>query len=306
MKATKLRIGPSFELRFDPGSRRAISIGANISVWDLETRKRIVRSHPLKHPSHVRWSPSGDSLAVKSTSGELVIVDATTLAIISRLQSRQAGEGCETVFSPDGHRLLDGTWDGLLATYDIEAQSRQLEHTFPQTMITSIVSSRSDTYAAAVIRPKASSGLPQVLEHAICLAEWSDSGLALRTVPKKFHGVKALAFDRTEKLLAIMRNNGPDEGGTIEIIEVEHGQSIASRPCVLSHNGSSIDWSPDNRLIGTVDLSGFRFYAATDLTEIIHVPWKYPSHVEFSGDGKYVAFGAWSGGEIRLVNTVIG
>jgi WD40 repeat protein len=240
MKAAKLRIGPSYELRFDPESRQAISIGRNISVWDLTTGKRVIRSHPLKHPSHVHWSPSGDFLCVKSTSGELIVVNAATLQITSRLQTGRAGEGCEAVFSPDGDRLLDGTWGGMLATYNITSQSRQLEHSFPHAMITSIVPSRSRTRAAIVVPPKISGGPPPGPQHSIVLAEWSKSGVALRTVERKFHEVQDTAFDSSEERLAVLRYSGNFPEGCIDIVDVEQGKTIASRSCVLSPNGGRL------------------------------------------------------------------
>lgn len=305
MQAWKLRIGPSYELRFDPESRRAISFGRNISVWDLATRTRAIRAHPLKHPSHVHWSPGGDSLSVKSTSGELVLVNAQTLQITAQLQTKRAGEGCESVFSPSGDRLLDGTWGGVLATYDLASQSRQVEYSFLNTMITSIEPSRSGALAAVVLQPKCSAGLPPGPQHSICLVEWSRSGLALRNLGKKFHEVEATAFDSSEHHLAIMRHNGSFPKGCIDVFNVKEGRTIASRPCALSSNGSSICWSPKGGMIGTVESDGFRFYDAAELREIAHLPWEYASHIEYSRDGKYLALGAWSGGEIRLADSIV-
>jgi WD40 repeat protein len=305
MKAAKLRIGPSYELRFDPESRRAISFGSNISVWDLKTGKRTARAHPLKHPSHVHWSPNGDSLSVKSTSGELILVSAETLQITARLQTKRAGEGSEAVFSPSGDRLLDGTWEGMLATYEVASQSRQLEHSFPNAMITSIEPSWSSALAAVVVHQKSSTGRSPEPQHSICIAEWSRSGLAMRTIGTKFHDVKATAFDRSERRLAIMRRDGSNTDACIDIVDVMNGQTIASRACVLSPNGSSLGWSPDGDVIGIVEKDGFRFYDVPDLKEIVQLPMKYASHIEFSRDGKYIALGAWSGGEIRFADSVL-
>ncbi len=129
--------------------------------------------------------------------------------------------------------------------------------------------------------------------------------MALRTIDAKFHTIKATAFDRNEDRLAIIRDNGAFPEGGIEVIDVRDGHTISFRACVLSPNGSSICWSPDGGVIGTVENDGFRFYDAANLEEIAHEPWKYPSHIEFTRDGKYLAFGAWSGGEIRSADSVL-
>jgi WD40 repeat protein len=235
----------------------------------------------------------------------LIVVSAQTLEIVARLQTKKAGEGCEAVFSPSGDRILDGTWGGMLATYDVASQTRQLEHSFASAMITSIEPSPSGNISAVVVQPKSSAGLPPGPQHTIHLAEWLSSGLTLRRIDAKFHTIKATAFDRNEDRLAIIRDNGVFPEGGIEVIDVRDGHTISFRACVLSSNGSSICWSPDGGVIGTVENDGFRFYDAASLEEIAHVPWKYPSHIEFTRDGKYLAFGAWSGGEIRSADSVL-
>ena len=244
-------------------------------------------------------------MLVESTSGELIVVNAETSEITARIQSKRAGEGCEAVFSPFGDSILDGTWEGTIATYELESQTRQLNYSFPDTMITCIEPSRSGALAAVVVQPKMSAGLAPGPQHSISIAAWSTSGLTLRTMDAKFQTIKAIAFAHNESRLAIMRYNGDRPEGRIEVIDVMNGHTIASRACILSPNGSSICWSPDGGVIGAVERDGFRFYAVASLEEISHVPWKYASHIEFSRDGKYLALGAWCGGEIRSVGSVL-
>ena len=117
---------------------------------------------------------------------------------------------------------------------------------------------------------------------------------------------KATAFDSSEQFLALLRYDPYFPDGRIDLIDVKEGRTITSRPCVLSPNGGSICWSPDRRIVGTVESDGFHFYDATNLEEIARLPWQYPCHVEFSRDGKNLALGAWSGGEIRPAESVFG
>lgn len=172
-------------------------------------------------------------------------------------------------------------------------------------MITGIEPSPSGNISAIVVQPKDSAGLGPGPQHSIYIAEWSSSGLALRTIDMKFSRVTATAFDRSEDRLAMIRDNGAFPEGCIEIIDTRHGHTIASRACALSPNGSSICWSPNGEVIGAVVNGGFRFYDVEDLVEFAQIPWKYAAHVEFSRDGEYLAFGAWSGGEIRSAGSVL-
>ena len=301
----KFRIGPSFELRFDPHSGRAVSLGRNVSLWDLTTGKRILRAHPLKHPSHVRWSPFGDRIALNSTSGELLLLSADNLECITQIQSKSAGEGSGMAFSPAGDRLVDGTWDGVLATHDLQSLARTLEAQFPDTMITSIESSPSGRLAAIVLQLKHSAAPVTGPRQSVCLAQWAPSELALHRLDLDIDGVKNTAFDNTESRLAVVRRDGRARSDCIEIIDLAGKRVIASVGCRLSPNSNSIAWSPDGNFIAAVEEDGFRFYDASQLKSIASLEFRYACHVEFSADGRFVAFGAWSGGEIRLTETVL-
>ena len=300
----KLRIGPSFEMRFDPTSRRAISLGRNVSLWDLATGTRILRAHPLKNPSHVRWSPIGDRIALKSTSGELLLLSADNLECIAQIQSKAAGEGSGVAFSPSGDRLVDGTWAGVLTTHDLQSLERQLEAQFPDTMITSIEPSPSGRLAAIVLQLKHSAAPVKGPRQSVCIAQWAPSELALQRLELDIDGVKTAAFDNTESRLAVVGRDGRAQSDCIEIIELAGRRVVASVGCRLSPNGSSIAWSPDGSFIAAVEDDGFRFYDASQLKPIASLAFRYASHVEFSADGRFVALGAWSSGEIRLTETV--
>jgi WD40 repeat protein len=301
-----VRIGPSFELRVDPGAARAVSLGRNVTLLDLKTKKPLVRSHPFSHPSHVNWSADGTKLCIKSTSGELVVADAASLEINARLQPKAVGEGCEVVFSPEGGRVLDGTWDGLLALYDVQSGSRQLEHLFPECMLTSIVSSPSHRLAAFVVQPKESADLGPGPQHKIYIVEWSDLSLNLRELPRKWQTIDSLAFDTSEKFLAVLRHDAAYPKARLETVELSSCEIRASRNCALGSCGSEVAWSPDGLTLAVVEQDGFHFYAVDTMREVAHEAFQYACHVEFSPDGDWIALGAWSKGVIRSTRRVLG
>ena len=70
--------------------------------------------HPVSHPSHADFSPAGDLLAVKDTSGEIVVLAADSLEVLAQHDGRPWGEGAEVIFSPCGAYLVDGSWNGDL------------------------------------------------------------------------------------------------------------------------------------------------------------------------------------------------
>jgi hypothetical protein len=75
---------------------------------------------PAEPSFGVAFSPSGQELAVKNTSGECWILDSTDLGILLRLGGRQFGEGSPPAFAYDG-AMIDGSWNGDLLARDIKS-----------------------------------------------------------------------------------------------------------------------------------------------------------------------------------------
>lgn len=59
------------------------AVGRNVVVIDLDRRERLSTTHPLKHASSAIFSAKGDALAVKSTSGHIVVLNPETGEVIS-------------------------------------------------------------------------------------------------------------------------------------------------------------------------------------------------------------------------------
>jgi WD40 repeat protein len=240
----------------------------------------------------------------------LLLLSADKLECIAQIQSKSAGEGSGIAFSPAGDRLVDGTWDGVLATHDLQSLARTLEAQFLDTMITSIESSPSGRLAAIVLQLKHSAAPVTGPRQSVCLAQWAPSELALHRpgghrLELDIDGVKTTAFDNTESRLAVVRRDGRARSDCIEIIDLAEKRVAACVGCRLSPNGDSIAWSPDGTFIAAVEEDGFRFYDASQLKSIASLEFRYACHVEFSADGRFVALGAWSGGEIRLTETIL-
>lgn len=108
-----------FSVAFDPAGRRLATSGADRSVriWDFDSRKEILR---LDHPTDcevVVWAPDGRSVVTGCDDGSIMVWDSETGALL-----RKAGIATSTArfirFSPDGHRMLLGAYDGVLRIVD--------------------------------------------------------------------------------------------------------------------------------------------------------------------------------------------
>jgi WD40 repeat protein/serine/threonine protein kinase len=106
--------GQAMSLAFDPSGRRLAVYGddRSVSLWDLESKK-IAKRFAAAGPDGlfkgvVRFSPSGNWLAIGETDGHVHLVDAGTCEV--RISFRAASEGITALaFSPDGMLLASGS-----------------------------------------------------------------------------------------------------------------------------------------------------------------------------------------------------
>ncbi len=98
-----------FYIAWSPdGSRLAFGGGLappyTMTTVDFTTNAAVITEFPYGYPGEIRWSPSGDALAVSTyhqepVRHELYIVDPATGV------ARHVGSGCHVVWSPDGRYL---------------------------------------------------------------------------------------------------------------------------------------------------------------------------------------------------------
>jgi len=109
-------------IAFSPkGDRVATLSPRQVAVWSPVTKKKHWGAHVISHPSDVAFSPNGKRLAVKSTSGQIVLVDAQTGDVEVDFDNQADGAGCNVCFSPTGRQLLNGTWRGCLQVHSLKS-----------------------------------------------------------------------------------------------------------------------------------------------------------------------------------------
>ncbi len=110
-------IGTSYEARFSAdGSLLAVVGRSHVGVWDTARGRRIGSAPRLQNPSSVDFSPDGARLALKNTSGDVVVAALPEREEVARFEG--AGEGASIRFAPDGAHLVDSNWSGRLMVRD--------------------------------------------------------------------------------------------------------------------------------------------------------------------------------------------
>jgi WD40 repeat protein len=88
----------------------------DVFLWDLKSGRQNARARPFRHPASASFSPSGEFLAVKNTSGRIAVLSARDGTIVSDFRNFKNGEGSRIRFSACGESssMLPG-WGGCMS-----------------------------------------------------------------------------------------------------------------------------------------------------------------------------------------------
>jgi WD40 repeat protein len=274
------RIARSYEVAFSPSGDRLASVAVHVDLWDVATRTRAARGHPFTHPSHVDFSPDGTRLAVKSTSGEIVVLDALTLDLVARHNDPPLYTGAEVLFSPCGEYLIDGSWTGVLFVRDALTGDVVHRERFG-TMVQHLACSGNRSRWAL-----------SAYDALTTIRSWpfTDDRLDLQV-----DAHNALAIDGSGRLLATVDRIGR----TLQVWDLGSG---AGMPTLVAEVGKlplvgtgKVAWSPDGDMLALAGADMTRLFTS-DLRELWQTELEYSCSVAFSPSGDLLACGAWSKG----------
>lgn len=313
-------------LDFSPDSKYLASgDNAGISIWDLATRKEIVRLTHGANINSVAFSPDGKYLVSNGTDNAIRVWDISTGVELSTLKHDDVVS--TAIFSPDGKSIISGSKDETARLWDANTGEELL--LMPHTgAVTSLAISRDGKYVVtgdedgftrvweidmnhgSVIR------LPhkdQVLSVSLSsdgryLASGSKDGeISLQDISNG----KEIFHAKHDYLHAV--NISPDgtkmvsgsDDGTIRVWNVNTGKEIAQ----MKHDDVvfSVVFSPDGNFIASASFDGtarvWDTETGNEISRIIHND--RVASVAFSPDGNFVASGGRDG-TVRVWETVTG
>jgi WD40 repeat protein len=303
-----LKIGTSFVVAFSPDGNSVAALGRNVVVWDLLTRKRKFSIHPFSHPSHVAFSPDGGLMAVKNTSGHIVIIDADSGNVVTDFASSKDGEGVPVLFAPEGDVVVDASWGGVLfvrAVNDGKTIYReQIEDKF-----SNFSSDGKNTFFYTISKLPPSDTEPPPPKK-IYRRQWPFSQHQPEELPITRSSINALAISPSGSKLAVMSKD-------LEIVDLSIMQVVSAKPVEAKW---SLAWSPCEKLLACAERNAdavayynspdftpefppptfgpdkLMFYNSAELTPMYEIPVDYASDVAFSPDGSHIAVGCWGNG----------
>jgi WD40 repeat protein len=297
-RTRKLKFPTVFEFALSPRGDRIAALGRNVVTADTISMKRFTSCHPFPHPSDACFNHDGSKLAVKNTSGRIVILDPVTGETIVDFNNKRDGEGANVHFSPCGNFLVDASWGGKIFVRNVKTAQKENEFSFGGEMIKDVLCSRDGKLWAFTHQPKVKASENELDNPYLTIWNWPLSECEIVPLPLCSIDGTAMSPDGNnfaltgfsgkgkEKLLSLMSRTGE----IFRSIDVGHCKKIR--------------WSPDGKLIGAILDSRIAVYTFPDLIEIRSYDLKYPSDVSFSPDNSFIALGSWDGGSIEQLGDV--
>jgi WD40 repeat protein len=285
-----LQLRTSYSVAFSPDSRLLAAVGRDVVLWNLESRKKAVRAHPLAHPSSACFSPCSDQLAVKNTSGQIAIISTRDGALIHNFRNSADGEGSNIQYSACGEFIVDGSWEGRVFVRRAVSGKVEFSMDFSGEMIRGIRrDARGETWVLAH-RPKATSSSHGPDYFSIWRWPFSRQDFTCFATRVRSEGASALAPDATR--LAVVYG-WPTE---LAVFDMADGARCASGSIECSGGcGFALAWSPSTEFLGAIGNGNATIFHAKTLEPWRTVALPYPD-VAFSPDGRSVAIGSWEAG----------
>lgn len=298
-----MKFPKGYRVRFSDDGNLLVCLGRNIVVIDVAARQRLSTSHPFSHPSHASFSPDGSKLAIKNTSGRIVVIDPRSGEVLYDHKNQKDGEGSEVHFASNGNELVDGSWNGVLTVRDaIEGDivSREL---FPGEMIRPITTDQNRNTWLIGHSPKIAPGETIQSPDYMTLRAWPLSKTAIRV------------FSLTD--CVVSPTLSPDGqyfcfldslvNGNLTVARTSDGSILAhSEPTAVSGGtGWALEWSPDGQFIASVQDRKFVFYSSSNLEPVGEVPSPYPSSMSFRPGAADIALGSWNASTIAPLDAVL-
>ena len=279
---TEFALQASSFVRFSDDGSHLVGLGDRVTLWNVPAARRVASGRPISHPSSADFSPDGTRLAVKSTSGDVVVLSVPELEVVARLSGAGVGEGTPIRFSGDGAHLVDASWGGVLMVRDpVEGSTAWVEE---GPAIFRLACTR-DRLTWAYDRGQ---GRGQAFVRA-----WPFDAHAPEPVPF-FGGPLALAISADGSRVAAVSDG-------LEVAERSADGEWRARAGVFPAPFDGLDhalcWGPDGELVYAHHVSVRVFDDLAAAPRTLHLPFQVVD-VAVSPAAMAAAFGGWDRGRV--------
>lgn len=267
------------------------TLAKDVVVWNVALRSKRYRIHPVKHPSSCDFNRDATHLAIKTTSGRIVTVNARRGDDVRIIDRGSEGEGCNLLYSPCSKFLIDGTWTGSLVARDARTGAVEFQRDGKNEMVKAVHADTGRRTWAVHHCHKCHTGPPQ--PDYISVWKWPFRKPKIFKHASPF--IRAMALSPNAKVIATCAMARP-KGYHLTIHTTAHFDVCAELWLDMESHLKQICWSPDGREIVIVRKHEVLFYRFPELALTARFELKYASDVAYSRSGQYTALCGWEGG----------
>ncbi|UQV47619.1 WD40 repeat domain-containing protein [Janthinobacterium lividum] len=295
-----LKLGCSYGVRFSPDGTRLAVLGRYLVLWDVAARTKLWRGKFIAHMSGMAFSPDGGRLAIKSTTGQLAVVDAGAGQLLVNFQNKKDGEGCGPAWSPCGRYLADGGWDGRLRVRDAQTGEALFTQVHPGEMLRGVCA--IDGGRSLLVQHGVKSvDEGQVQPPDYCSVwDWplqDGGGRKVLSLP----GLKSCAPSPDGAYLAVLHHAGGEE--YLSMYALANGCCLAKVAVEAGGGtGNGLRWLPDGRALGRIGKGKLLFYGWPGLGVLAQEDFIYPCALDFLPGSPLAAIGSWESGMLMDLN----
>ncbi|MDN2709064.1 hypothetical protein O0880_06440 [Janthinobacterium sp. SUN118] len=298
--AKALKLGCSYSVRFSPDGTRLAVLGRDVILWDVAARSKLWRGKFIAHMSDMAFSPDGSQLAIKSTTGQMAVVEAQSGQLTFNFQNKKDGEGCAPAWSPCGRYLVDGGWDGRLRVRDAQTGLAMFTQEHPGEML------RGVCFIDGGRRLLVLHGVKSVAEGQTqppdyCSAwDWplqEGGGRVVLSLPK----LASCAPSPDGERLAVLHYADGEE--YLSVHALADGRPLASMAVEAGGGtGDALRWLPDGGAVGRIGKGKLLFYGWPGLAVCHELTVTYPCALAFLPGTPLAAIGSWETGMLMDLN----
>ena len=289
---TPVDLGKSHSIAFSAKGDLLAVLSKDLCVWSVPIGKRILRVHPLSHPCYASFSPNNGNLAVKNTSGKIVVISTESGKTIVDFKNDLDGEGSNLVYSSCGKYVVDGTWAGALYVRCATSGKTEFVHEFPGEMIYGLKRFMSNNCWCVMHVPKSVRN-HKPLPSYFSIWEWPFRKGKHQVMNKEVPFSRSFAVSPTDDLVAVVHGS---RSQSLSVFNLADGTCACTVRVHIGGTGSAVAWSSDGRYIGSVQSDMVVIYEYPRLVEFQRTPLHYASDVAFAPKANLVAVGSWKAG----------
>lgn len=283
-----VKLAGCYKLAVSPTLGYVAAVGRGVTVANLGSGQRCFSSRAIANPSHAAFNHAETRIAVKNTSGDLVILDATDGATVSKLRAKGNDEGAPMHYCAADEYLVDGSWNGAIRVRHGDTLKVMEEFCFDNEMITDVSCSADRRRWLFAHQPRVR-GFGNFTEPPyLTIWDWPLRAPSAKIDPG-FYSVCAASLSPCGSWIASAGYHRMGPGAKYPPHELRMANAAGKLLCTagLADSGPSrARWSADSQMVGAVDGSGVLIFMAEGLNPRCAIAAGSASDVAFIDDTK--------------------